>query len=167
MKGLLINRRIFFFIRAWLWRTRMKGLWKSEYSKLKLVVHFRSWSRSALNISILKELQSRYNFIFVLSFINWLFNAVPMKLWWSHIPTSKTFEFLKSFFLLFVKIRSTQFGLADWKHVGFLIKYSMSNVLMSQSMKKISKYLLLRCINYQIVYLQKSWKRFLKLKLNF
>ena len=41
-----------------------------------------------------------------------------MKLWWSDISVSKTFEFLKIPFL-FVKIKSMQFGLVEWKHVGF------------------------------------------------
>ena len=64
--------------------------------------------------------------------MKWLFISVKMKLWWSNIPTSKTSEFLKNCFSI-VKFRSMQFGLADWKHVDFLINHSMSNVLFKGS----------------------------------
>ena len=46
------------------------------------------------------------------------------------IPTSMTSVFLTNSFLL-VKIRSTQVGFEDWKQVGFFIKHSRSNVVMT------------------------------------
>ena len=53
-----------------------------------------------------------------------------MKLSWSEISNSKTFEFLKRLFQ-FVRIKSLQVGFADWKQVGLFIKLSWLNVFIN------------------------------------
>ena len=115
---------------ACLWRTVIKVFWKSQ--KLIIFSLLKCLSKSSLKSFISNELQPQYNFVFALSLTNWLHKTVTIKLWWSEIPTSKTLEFSKNS-ILFVKIRSMQLGLADWKQVGFLIKYSKSNVFIKNS----------------------------------
>ena len=81
------------------WSTLMKVFGNWEYSKLVLFLRF--WSSSTLNFPF--ERSYEVPIIFALPFINRLFKAVAIKLWWSEIPSSKTLEFLKNYFL-FVKI---------------------------------------------------------------
>ena len=78
--------------------------------------------------------------------------AVRAKLWWSKILASKTFEFLKKFFL-FAKRRSIHVRWVDWKHAGALIRLSTSKQLLKVSRFQFSgdPILIIKCCPSKII----------------